>query len=347
MVDRLLERLLYQPSDDVTLETIPFPKGLAPTYVSTYTAHSNMPLPKADVLIVTWTAAEFKALADVWTPGHKSTDWQYYSNDFESYESQLTGRSPAKDAKRLGEYALVTVGTKRVILFHSQLHLSTDGNEPPIVKLWQQIITQTRPSLIITTGTAGGIGMSESLGDVFICNSAKFNCTETFKDKSWAQQRFSNGVTITGANLELARTSLVQINAVDIPATYAPRNRSYCGHQVILFVSDNTGDVETVDYFGFDDTDDSYDIVANDSKVQTEEMDDATLPLALSTLETDYLNVTPWLSVRNASDPEVPSSIGTLEEQKTWAADIYQKYGYWTTVGSAITCWALVADFNG
>jgi hypothetical protein len=99
--------------------------------------------------------------------------------------------------------------------------------------------------------------------------------------------------------------------------------------------------VETVDYFGFADTDDSYGIVKDDSDALTEEMDDATLPLALGV---EALAGTPWLSIRNASDPQVASSFGDLEAQKKWAAGIYSEYGYWTTVGSAIACWAVVAD---
>ena len=82
----------------------------------------------------------------------------------------------------------------------------------------------------------------------------------------------------------------------------------------------------------------------NDPLAHTEEMDDATLPLALS-LVTGLQN-TRWLSIRNASDPEVPSSVGDLEAQKRWASQIYEKFGYWTTVGSAIACWAVIADLN-
>jgi len=33
-----------------------------------------------------------------------------------------------------------------------------------------------------------------------------------------------------------------------------------------------------------------------------------------------------------------------LEEQKKKAAQIYEQYGYWTTVCSAIACWALVVN---
>jgi hypothetical protein len=241
----------------------------------------------------------------------------------------------------LGEYTYVTIGEKLVCLFHSQLHFATDDDTAPIVALWQQIISETNPSLVITTGTAGGIGATEVLGDVFVVNGAKFNCTKMFKDKPWAQQHFGSigvaGSLATGTNFNLV-DELIKVNAARLPSELTPRSpRTTVG-----------GDVETVDYFGFDDTDDSYGIVADDAQAQTEEMDDATLPLALSTMANGDGHVEPleipWLSIRNASDPQVPSSIGTLEEQSKWASDIYQKWGYTTTIGSALACWGVIAD---
>jgi hypothetical protein len=85
---------------------------------------------------------------------------------------------------------------------------------------------------------------------------------------------------------------------------------------------------------------DTFGVVRNDPLAHTEEMDDATLPLALSQLSAPP----PWTSIRNASDPQVPSSVGDIEAQKQWAEDIYNKYGYWTTIGSAIACWSVIAD---
>lgn len=272
------------------------------------------------------------------TPGVANTDWAHYTKDWSAYVSQLTERSPAKEARRLGEYALTQIGTKQVVCFHSQLHLATDSLEPPIVQLWQQIIGEVKPQLVITTGTAGGIGLSTSLGDVFVVSNAKFNCTKGFKDKSWAQERYA-GTPLpsppVGAvdYLSLAQETLIPVNAGKLSpvAQRAP-------------ILASGGDVETVDYFGFADTDDSYGIAKNDPLAHTEEMDDATLPLALS-LDSAISN-TLWLSIRNASDPEVPSSIGDLEEQAKWASAIYEKYGYWTTVGSALTCWAVIAGLS-
>src|ERR1700722_16567166 len=112
MIDTVLARLTYEPKPEL-LTPIPWPAGLAPTPIE-HAGSPGDPLPAVDVLVVTWTAAEFLALADVLTPGHPSTDWIHYTENWSAYASQLTDRSPAREANRLGEYALTQIGTKRV-----------------------------------------------------------------------------------------------------------------------------------------------------------------------------------------------------------------------------------------
>ena len=330
MSDLLLARLTYEPRPDLT--PIPFPAHLAPK-PTTPAGQEEEPLGHADVLVVTWTSAEWMALADVLTPGVHKTNWMPYANNWDSFEPHLTDRSPARDARCLGEWCFTTIGDKYVLCFHSQLHLATDDDTAPVVALWKQIITEVGPELVITTGTAGGIGAATQLGDVFVVGSAKFNCTKEFRDKPWAQERFVGFEPAPSAHLKEAQDVLIPVNAEKLPKDLCDR----------LPVITTGGDVETVDYFGFADTDDSYGIMRDDSRAHCEEMDDATLPLALSQMDQPML---PWLSVRNASDPQVPSSIGNLEEQAKWASSIYERYGYTTTVGSAIACWALIADLN-
>ena len=51
---------------------IPWPKGLAPTPATRAPAGGAKPLPRADVLVVTWTVDEGHALSRVLTPGKDS-----------------------------------------------------------------------------------------------------------------------------------------------------------------------------------------------------------------------------------------------------------------------------------
>lgn len=327
--DLLLERLTYRSGDAGKLSAIPWPEGLAPVPAASVVTSEDSPLPQADILVVTWTSAESQALADVLTPGRSVDDWLKYTEHYAEYEPRLTWKSPAKESRCLGISWPTRIGNKTVLCFKSDLHLATDDDTAPIISLWKQIIAEVQPQLVITTGTAGGIGEATVLGDVFVVDSAKFNCTKVFRSESWAQQRYESAPFTPGSLISWAETIALRVNADRLKPVATRDPIIVCG-----------GDVETVDYFGFDDTDDSYGIVKDDPQAHTEEMDDATLWLAISQMNLDIKA----LSIRNASDPEVPSSIGTLEEQSKWASDIYTKFGYWTTVGSAITCWAVIAD---
>jgi hypothetical protein len=40
----------------------------------------------------------------------------------------------------------------------------------------------------------------------------------------------------------------------------------------------------------------------------------------------------------------VPTCVGDLNAQAQWANDTYAKYGYWTTIGSAIACSTIIAN---
>jgi hypothetical protein len=42
----------------------------------------------------------------------------------------------------------------------------------------------------------------------------------------------------------------------------------------------------------------------------------------------------------------VSADIGDLKAQARWANQIYKRYGYWTSVGSAVATWAVIANMN-
>jgi hypothetical protein len=329
--DLLLERITYQAPREV-LAPIPWHAGLAPRGTLDGPT-ADRALPPCDVLVVTWTVAEGEALADVLTPGMPSTSWKPYAHRWSSYRTQLTGRSPAREAGCMGYVAQVRIGSVDVLAVKSELHLATDDTSAPIVALWQQMVSESRPKLVITTGTAGGIGTATQLGDVFVVTNAKFNCTKDFKSKPWAQRLFT-GPGMRGGGHADAFDTLVASNADRLrPVGTRPPTLTFGGA---------VGGVETIDYFGFANTTDSFGVIRNYPDARTEEMDDATLPLAL-----DNISDPPaWCSIRNASDPQVSSDIGDLEAQAHWANEIYKRYGYWTSLGSAIATWGVIANLG-
>ena len=119
MTDLLLERITARVEHD-EIGTIPFPDGLAPVPSKDFSPPPGAPMPRVDVVVVTYTTAEAEALADVLTPGVHHTDWVPYTRNWSVFESQLTGRSPAREAKCMAQYWPTTIGTKRVLAVHSE-----------------------------------------------------------------------------------------------------------------------------------------------------------------------------------------------------------------------------------
>ncbi len=56
------------------------------------------------------------------------------------------------------------------------------------------MIGQVQPRLMITTGTAGGIGAATLLGDVIVSSRVRWDATTRFADQPWAHAAYiSNG----------------------------------------------------------------------------------------------------------------------------------------------------------
>lgn len=319
----------------IHLDPIPWPAGLAPTPITGEPAPKQAhPLPKVDVVVVTWTVAEAKALADVLTPGIPSTSWTPYRHQWASYVPKIRKGAPALQAKALGAYQLTQIGSKQVLCFKSELHLSQDGPQLPIRDPWKQIITETGAGLVITTGTAGGIGADTALGDVIVSKTVRFDCTRTFKNQPFAQSAYTDRRRggSRSSHLKLAEQTLLQVNASQLPAgSRQPRIRIHSARR--------PAEVLTTDFFAFDDAENSYGLRTYDPAARAVEMGDAVLGLVATT---DLESPPAWVCVRNASDPQMPQG-ATLSDEAKQAAQIYEHYGYLTTVGSAITCWALIA----
>src|SRR5262249_54907043 len=104
----------------------------------------------------------------------------------------------------------------------------------------------------------------------------------------------------------------------------------------IITARTTTSAVLTTDFFGFDTSDNHYRLQGLGT---VSEMGDAVLGLLMSRSDAPKVS---WVAVRNVSDPQIKAE-GTLREQAHLAAQIYKGFGRWSTVCSAIVCWALIA----
>jgi nucleoside phosphorylase len=315
-------------------DPIPWPAGLKPDPIRPAKPPADTdPLPKADVLVVTYTVAEGYALADVLTPGWDGKEWFSYRNGWDTLRPLIEHGAPslAKGKLRGGTWATTKVGNVKAVLVKSDLHPSTDGEQLPIRILWRQMIEQVQPKLVITTGTAGGIGAETLLGDVIVSQNVRWDCSKTFAHAPFAHDVYACNVQLKASNLEKVADDLISVNAAHLPSS--PRNPV-----VVLDTVTEVVSVISTDIFAFDDAADSFKLRTVDPKAHAVEMDDAALALAC----TDIQSPPAWAIVRNASDPQMTG--GTVPQEKKEAAAIYEKYGYWTTIGSAITCAALISQ---
>jgi Phosphorylase superfamily len=195
---------------------VPWPKGLAPKTGPKPRRGSNSPLPRADVLVVTWTVDEGHALSRVLTPGKDSrNDYLSYTHKFATISKKMRRGCPAIEAKRLGAYWTTTVGRKSVVVFKSDSHMSQDGPQLPNIDVWRQIIQEVQPKLVITTGTAGGIGKQFEVGDVIVSPVVRFDCIAKFKKKPFAQAHYTS-LAAKATHFSTAR-SLFKANAAQLP----------------------------------------------------------------------------------------------------------------------------------
>jgi hypothetical protein len=331
---------------------IPFPKGLAPQPSQATPGNPSAPLAKADVVVVTYTDDEAKALADVLTPGRFSQDWTHYTHDYESFVPEIRKGAPSLEAGRLGSHWTTTVGKKTVAVVKSELHMHQDvkevGGKPtlPILRFFQQLMTEAKPSYFFAIGTAGGTLLDHPLGTVAASRSAKFMCEKDFKTQPFANTQYKSDWTIPTAhkaaaldlmkaftpNLALAST-LGDCPCKSLQSSKAPSATFLLdGHDGIPAFFP----VLTTDFFEF-----GTDKNGLDKLGMAVEMDDAVLGLACSTMAKPPR----WASVRNYSDPAINASLAMRAEENC-AAGIYRRYGYWTSVMSALGTWSIIAGLE-
>jgi hypothetical protein len=314
---------------------VPWPAKLGPVTDPSVRLGTGGKLPQADVLIVTWTVDEGHALSRVLTPGKDSrNDYRPYTHNYATLSKKFRRGCPALMAKRLGAYWTAKVSDKRVVIFKSDSHLSQDGPQLPNIDVWTQIIAEVQPKLVITTGTAGGIGTQFEVGDVVVSPIVRFDCltklkNAKFKGELFGQMHYSS-VAPKSKYFATAK-KLFKANAGQLP-----KDNTRPPNIVAVPLAGLTSSVVTTDFFGFDTSDNHYKL---QGLGDVSEMGDAVLGLVAKNLGP---NAPRWVAVRNVSDPQIKAE-GTLKEQAALAAQIYKGFGRWSSVCSAIVCWSIVA----
>lgn len=317
-------------------------------------------LPPADVLVVTWTAAEHDALADTLTPGHPRREWYPYTRHFQTYLPEIREGAPSRGAGRLGSWFPIDLAGRRVICFKSELHLNQDGVDPqdsgnatlPVARLFRQLIGETGARLVITVGTAGATYPNHDIGDVVVTRSARFRCAQEFRNAPFNNVTYTCPFEVPTAAMEQAgailSTVLDRLQEPDFgpPTTAYPNaepvpRRGRAAPRILLDGRDfpEFHPILTTDFFEFGNS-----VNHLEEQGAGVEMGDAVLGLVAAELG----DAAPrWLVIRNMSDPQIngrlPTSPRARNMQAHWAVWYYETYGYWTSVCSAVATWAVIA----
>lgn len=324
-------------------QPVPFPAGLAP--VPAAPASSPSPedsLPPADVLVVTWTAAEAVALATILTPKVALTEWFEYKHNVNDFIPKVTGRkAPFNDPthpryyQSLGLYYPVRLAGKNVLCFKSGLHMDYDGPAMPLLDLWKQILGETGAEFVITTGTGGAIGANVLLGDVVIAGQTVFDCTGQFQDRSFKTASYNTTPLVIRPDARIT-PDMTKPNASQLKASGSPLHDD--GLPVFFYPGSAIAvpKIVTTDSFEFDNTTNSAGLQALGNVC---DMGDASLGLYLSTAATPPR----WSAIRNASDPQIDGN-ESASQQATDSKHIYQKYGPFTTAASVLATWGVICN---
>ena len=219
-----------------------------------------------------------------------------------------------------------------MICFKSELHLAQDGPKLPIQNLWQQLIAEAAPKLVITTGTAGGIGAEIIVGDVIVSPAVQFDCT---------------------AHLQEQPVSRLQIPVLVAQDDFVRSSRQPLQSQRSRICRPRTGRRESsprrrvpspMPMF-------SPPISSLMTTPTTPSSSRATARPSRWAMPFWAWSSRAWAKVLRIGSPSATHrtrrwmSTGLTPEQvRNKAGQIYEKFGYWSTIPSAITTWALIVD---
>jgi hypothetical protein len=335
----------------------------APELISINYQGPNAPLPSADIVVITWTSAEWSALDHVFANSQttRSAKEEQWRKDWHLYSLN----APQSTSPNLwGYYRLVKITNnagiaQTVLLFKSEAHLAHPNYIAGLSQMVQCIVQDVQPKQVYSIGTAGGSSLSEALGDTVVTNAGHiilkkpenigvdYN-NQTFSCDSWfptlsLQQSIQD-------KLLMPLTSVLTPNELDnlldqlhqaIPSSSiytlndlinAPLDPNNLKSPKMLPSKDKA--LLTTDYYFIANGNDS-------AQYSTLEMDDTVIGREAGLLNIDYA------FVRNISDPIVASVAtdgSTIPDdvREEWSSLVYLTCGFYSSFNGALTTWACI-----
>ena len=302
-------------------------------------------LPKADTVLITWAAAEWAALEQVFCSS--STSMLYGKRNQDSWSGWLkySDGVPA-GLGYWGYYRLVEVASSKVLLFKSNTHYAANQGEQDLETLTNLLIQNVQPSLILSLGTAGGARITDPIGTVNVIHSDALYVSNQPQNKwpvytdTWAPdwsivgsqsfQKLLFTIPTTNADLESISTQFNQFYGTKYSLGQLNPNNLNMGASspAINDLTARNTPLLTAKSFVVATTS------GNLSSFACVEMDDAVIAKTAK-------GKTAFGSIRNVSDPIQNASL-PAQFQGHWGEAIYRAYGLYTSYNGAITAAAIL-----
>lgn len=344
----------------------------APRQVGFDYGGSKAPLPKADVVVITWTTAEWSALDHVFV--NSSTTRSASSSTFQDGWYAYTRGAPKipatgkyKPAPLWGFFQLVSIDDRdgkaqKVLVFKSSAHLAHPLWIEALEEMVHRIIEDTEPDRIYSIGTAGGATVKELLGDTAITNSAKIELQQaenrgtSYNGKTFSSPWYPSLDLVSDVEKKL----LFRLNTVLtdgeldylLSALHAtnPASKHYGLADLVnaAVKPSNLGNPRAIPAKDLPLLTTDFYFIANGDNAKNYcvlEMDDAVIAKIAGDMGVKYC------FVRNVSDPIVPNVTRRKEPipdnvREDWSHLIYKEFGFYSSFNGALLTWATIADHS-
>jgi nucleoside phosphorylase len=305
-------------------------------------------LPSADAVVLCWAECEWSALQHVFVSGSLRMPYSDAENSSWQGWDKLTAPNVPDGVQGgyWGYYRLVTLGQKDTLLFKSNVHLDETNGQANLEQLVQLFAKTVKPSIILSTGTAGGARTGDPIGTVNVVNAGTLlekggPATWPTYGNAWIPDWGSvQSLNLTQQLMAIPTTkadlqSLAQQFNTRYGKSYTlseldPNN--LCTGAPVPAVNNLTPRTSLLTATSF--------AVANTSgnyqQFACVEMDDAVVGEACKNAGLAFG------FVRNISDPvqnaELPS-----KDQGLWGEFVYEAYGFYTSYAGALVAWAILS----
>jgi hypothetical protein len=286
--------------------------------------------PKADFLIITWTAAETQAMALVFGKGQYRFNGEDDNNFTPLLFSDLT--KPAEETYH-AYFFHATVNGKSVVCMKSEFHPKVQPSETTL--FFERLIgasSSRNVSTVITSGTAGGIWEKLDLGDVVVTNSARFGMTMT---KEQQALHFTGAPKVVGEHppagysnwYDYVNAEILKKDTCLNSGLISAGGRKAASGSPSIYYKATEGNLTDVVTNSRISDDECGRIATYRTLGATLDENDAYVASALKAVA-----FTNWVSIRNVSDLPCAAS----------SDDQYDRFGYCSSICGAYAIWAFI-----